>query len=506
MMVRDVGKGFRMGLSKSKYCQGVQCAKMLWLARRKPEEADDSCMNQDVLETGNLVGDLAMGYYGPFVEVPYADDKRLMLDETQRLLDAGERVIAEASFAFEGNFCSVDILLVEEDGVRIVEVKSSTHCKSVYLHDMAYQRYVVSACGLNVKSVSLMHLDKTYVRRGGLDLHGLFAVEDRTEEVLGMQEGIPAAIERMRATMEQDEEPGQDIGVHCDKPYPCAFKAYCWRDVPKPSVFDLARAPMTKKVALYESGVMTFADVLDAGVGLSPFQERQAMADALGIPRFFDADAVGAFLDTLSYPLYHLDFETCQQAVPLWDGVSPFQQIPFQYSLHIERAPGELEHREFLAREGEDPRRALAERLCADVPADACVLVYNKTFEKGRLRELAELFPDLADHLVAIRENVRDLMVPFATGACYDRAMGGSCSIKAVLPALCPDDPELDYHALEGVHNGGEAMQIYATLHERAPEEIARVRAQLLAYCRLDTLAMARVLEALRKGWREARA
>ena len=182
-------------------------------------------------------------------------------------------------------------------------------------------------------------------------------------------------------------------------------------------------------------------------------------------------------------------------------GTHPFAQIPFQYSLHyIEHEGGELLHSEFLAESGKDPRREIAEALCRDIPADACVTAYNKQFECGRLRELAEAFPDLAEHLLAIEGNIVDLLVPFQKGWYYKREMGGSFSIKSVLPAICPDDPELDYHELEGVHNGSEAMSVFPEIRYMPPEEQEKARKNLLAYCRLDTLAMVKVWEELRKA------
>lgn len=179
----------------------------------------------------------------------------------------------------------------------------------------------------------------------------------------------------------------------------------------------------------------------------------------------------------------------------------PYQQIPTQYSLHIlRRQEAELEHREYLAEAGTDPRRAVAEHLVADIPADACTLAYNMGFEKGRISELANAFPDLADHLLAINAGMHDLIVPFRKGSFYARAMGGSNSIKAVLPALFPEDPELDYHALDGVHNGSEAMDAFARMVDMSPEETALTREHLLRYCELDTLAMVRIWERLCKA------
>lgn len=199
--------------------------------------------------------------------------------------------------------------------------------------------------------------------------------------------------------------------------------------------------------------------------------------------------------------MYFLDFETEMPSVPKYVGTSPLAQIPFQYSLHfIENEGGELGHKEFLAKEGTDPLRPIAEALCRDIPKDVTVLAYNMAFECSRLRELAGYFPDLAEHLENIADNVRDLIVPFRSGWYYNWRMGGSFSIKSVLPALFPDDPSLDYHNLEGIHNGGEAMKAFSAMVGMSAEEAAKTRENLLRYCELDTLAMVRVWEKLKEA------
>ena len=494
-----------IALSKSRYTKGVQCPKMLWMDAHMRDKFDDSVMNQAVLDTGSMVGDVAMGYYGDFVEVPFDPaDWDGMIARTRELVDAGTPNICEATFAHDGNLCMVDILRVEPDGVHIVEVKSSTHINDIYYHDMAYQTWVLSHCGLNVKSVSLMHLNNQYVREGELDLGQLFTVEDCTEEVFVMLGDVDEMIPYLKDYASRDDEPEFDIGVQCKNPYECGYRGWCWRHVPKPSVFDLNRMPIKKALGYYEEGIESIEDAVEAGVRLNSRQGVQARAEAGGLAEVIDADAVRRFLDGLSFPLYFLDFETFMPAIPPFDGTKPYQQIPTQYSLHVLRSPdADLEHREFLAEAGADPRRAVAEHLVADIPPGVCTLAYNMGFEKGRISELANAFPDLADRLLAINEGMCDLIVPFRNGDYYVRAMGGSNSIKAVLPALFPDDPELDYHALEGVHNGSEAMDAFAKLAEMSPEDAARTREQLLRYCELDTLAMVRIWERLVEKARE---
>jgi CRISPR/Cas system-associated exonuclease Cas4 (RecB family) len=492
-----------MYLSKSKYCAGQQCPKILWMDQNMPEqktEQDDSRM-----KAGLMVGDLAMGYFGAFTEVPFDhEDMGGMIDETKRLLEAGTAVITEASFSYDGNFCSVDILRKTAGDYEIVEVKSSSgedgdesdKIKQEYFDDIAYQYYVVSHSGLNISKISLMQLNREYIRHGVLDLQKLFVLTDCTEIVLNMQKDIPENIANIKAVATQKGEPAPPIGSRCKG---CAYKGWCFRDLPKNNVFDIGWGMRgSKKDEAYNSGYVSFEGVLNSSAKLSEHQLLQVKTVVNNLPPHIEPYSIHQFLNGLSYPLYHLDFETIQPTVPPWNGIKPYQQIPFQYSLHIQGKPcAEPVHREFLAKEGEDPRRAVAERLCADIPKNVCVLAFNAGFEKGRLKELAGAFPDLSAHLLNIRDNVKDLADPFSKGYYYCREMGGSYSIKVVLPALCGGDPELDYHALDLIHNGSEAMNAFLDLHKRPPEEIAKVRAALLAYCRLDTLAMVKVLEKL---------
>ena len=491
-----------MGLSKSKYTRGVQCPKMLWMERHMPEQFDESVMNEAILLTGSAVGDVAMGYYGDYVEIPFdPSDWDGMIARTRELVAAGTPVVCEATFSYDYNLCMVDILRVEPDGVHIVEVKSSTHLNDIYYHDMAYQTWVLKNCGLNVKSVSLMHLNNQYVRRGELDLQQLYVVEDCTDEVFGMLDEVGERVDAIKEIAGHDQEPDIGIGLQCKNPYECGYRGWCWRHLPGPSVFDLNRMQQKKAFDLINRGIVSLEDAASAGVATSVRQQVQVDCVAEGVDEVIDRRGVAAFLDTLSFPLYFLDFETMQPAIPPFDGVRPYQQIPTQYSLHVLRsADAKLEHYEFLADAHGDPRRSVAEHLVADIPEGVCSLAYNMGFEKGRIRELASAFPDLSDHLLDIADNMCDLLVPFSKGWYYARAMGGSNSIKAVLPALFPNDPELDYHALEGVHNGSEAMNAFEAMADMSPEEEAITREQLLRYCELDTLAMVKIWQKLREA------
>lgn len=492
-------------LSKSRYTKGMQCPKMLWMDLHMPDQFDSSVMNEVILTTGNLVGDVAMSYYGEFTEVPFdSNGFKGMADLTSRLLESGCRIICEATFISDNNLCMVDILRVDEIGVHIVEVKSSMHIKDIHYHDMAYQTWVLRENGLNVKSVSLMHLNNQYERHGDLDLSKLFTVEDCTDEVMEMLDDVPDNVATIRRIASQPNEPSKPVGVQCKSPYECGYRAWCWKHIPKPSVFDLNRMQMRRALDLASHGIVSLSDAYDSGVITSERQLVQAECEAKGLDEIIDREAIRRFLDELSFPLYFLDFETFQPAIPLFDGTRPYQQIPTQYSLHILREPNSMpEHREFLADAGLDPRRAVAAHLVDDIPAGVCTLAYNMAFEKGRIKELAICFPEMRDQLMSIHDGMRDLMVPFQSGWYYNRMMGGSNSIKAVLPALFPDDHELDYHALDGVHNGSEAMDAFARLSEMEPEEAKCTRKHLLRYCELDTYAMVKIWQKLvdKTGW-----
>ncbi len=486
-------------LSKSKYCSAVQCPKLLWLSKYMPETVEADPANQAVLDRGSAVGDLAMGLFGEYVEVPFGDLTD-MIRETERLLEAGTPVITEASFSLNGLFCSVDILL-NHGGKRVsvVEVKSATHVSDINRHDASFQYYVLTGLGYDVTQISLCCLNPAYVRQGPLELDKLFLLTDVTADVRAMQVGVAERIDMLRTYMEQTDEPPREIGEQCFSPYACPCFGWCTRALPRPNIFDISGIQTRTKLANYRKGIVSFEDI-EAKKALKPdrlIEVSQALRD---LPPVIDREAIRGFLDQLTYPLYFLDFESFMPAVPLYDGCRPYEQIVFQYSLHcIEREGGELQHREFLAQPGEDPRRGVAEQLCRDIPRNVCVLAYNMTFEKTRIKGLAALYPDLADHLMNIHDHIVDLMVPFQKKHYYTRAMQGSYSIKYVLPALFPDDPSLDYHNLEGVHNGSEASAAFESMDKMDPDEREEFRRNLLKYCGLDTLAMVKVWEKLRE-------
>lgn len=495
-------------LSKSKYCGLWQCPKIAWMRKYKPEEVvvDNSVISR--MEAGNVVGDLAMGLFGDYSEVTaYQNDKidlSQMIINTKAEMDKGTEIICEASFQYEGLYCAVDILKKTEDGWAIYEVKSSTKHedggddKPVYIADIAYQKYVLENCGVNVTGTFLVCLNKDYIFDGTLDISKLFVISDVSQEVPLEESNIKHNFVVAERLLNSSDEPDIDLHENCKNPYLCGFWNYCSRHLPSPSIFNLYRMAFKKKIDHYRHGRIDYNSLLMCDKITNEKQLRQISHHLKEQEDYIDKDGIREFLDTLSYPIYFLDFETVQPVIPEYIGTRPYAQIPFQYSLHyIEHEGGPLLHKEFLAESGADPRRAIAERLCEDIPKNVCVTAYNKSFECTRLKELAETFPDLSEHLLNIRDNIKDLLVPFQSGHYYTKAMGGSFSIKSVLPALFPKDPALDYHNLEQIHNGGEAMTIFPKIKGMPKEEQEITRHNLLKYCELDTFAMVKVWEKL---------
>ena len=487
-------------LTKSKYCKAVQCNKKLWLDKYKPEQKIENT-RESVLEDGIKVGQLAKELFGKYENIEYSYDLESMVKETARLLEKKPNVITEASFIFDNNFCSVDILKNEIDGVEIYEVKSSTGINDINIDDASYQYYILNNLGLKVKKVCIVHLNGDYVRHGNLELDKLFCTVDITEDVKEKQQEIEAKIKEINDYMgkhNKEDEPAKELGMYCFKPYECEYWNYCSRHLPKNNIFKIKIMHLDKKFKYYYEGKTSFEDMQYEDI--NPKYLEQIDFEINNKEPKIEVDKIKTFMETLSYPIYFLDFETFEQAIPEYDNISPYMQIPFQYSLHyIEKKKGPLQHKEYLAKEGVDPRRKLAERLVSDIPKDVCVTAYNMGFEKRVIKELAEIFPDLSEHLLNIRENIKDLMEPFSKRYYYVKEMEGYYTIKYVLPALFPDDPKLDYHNLPVVHNGGEATDIFLSLKGKTKEEQEVLRNGLLVYCKLDTYAMVKIWEKLKE-------
>ena len=345
--------------------------------------------------------------------------------------------------------------------------------------------------GLEISKICMVHINNKYVRHGELDIKQLCNIEDCTAIAIENQTNLREDLSRLRETLDGGE-PNIDIGPHCSNPYPCDFREHCWKHIPTNSVFDIAGLQSKKKFELYYQGIVKFEDI-PSDIPLNQKQQLQVDAELHG-KEIIDKDGIKGFLSQIEEPIGFLDFETFQEAIPSFDKQRPYQQIPFQYSLHI-LEDGKLEHFEYLGEPGKDPRQELMDGIIAHSNRCKTMLVYNKSFEITRMNELAADFPDRAEELNRIINMVVDQMEPFKAKHYYTKEMKGRWKIKLVLPALVP---ELKYSDLD-ISDGGMAMNSYAKLHKMTnSEEIKKIRMDLLEYCRLDTFGMVKILEKMK--------
>lgn len=466
-------------ISKSSFIRGSKCPKSLWLHFNQPNERDEiSKSQQQIFDTGHSVGSLAQQRYPGGIDASRGEPWKIQeaVAYTQELIRNGQEVIYEAAFLAPGPtpisefvsaeysgsqgdlLCYMDILVKEKDGWVAYEVKASTSVKEYHLLDVAFQDLVINGSGLPLKRISLMHLNNQYVRRGDLHLEQLFTIATMTETVMDKQQEILELLVPLQEMFLLGEMPSIEMGGHCYKPFNCDFLDFCAQNT----------------------------------------QEQQKETE--GRPANRDQAGLDQFLDELEYPLYFMDFETIQFAVPQYDESRPYQQIPFQYSLHVGQVRQvdqvrQLDHYEYLGTPPVDPRREFIETLLERLGSYGSIIVWNKTFEMSRLREIARDFPEYASRIEPLFDRVADLMAPFRKKHLYLPEMNGSYSLKAVLPVIVP---ELSYKEL-GIQEGGSASMAYEQLyHEEIPETISQTRRDLLDYCKMDTLAMVEILNTIK--------
>lgn len=488
-----------MLITKSNYVQFNTCPKALWLKKFRNELSQVSDSTQQRLDSGNDVGDLAMGLFGNYIDVTtYDENGKLDLKEMNNLTlklidDEKTQVICEGAFFKDDLYCAVDILKKVNGGFELYEVKSSTEVKEYHITDSAFQKYVLTELGYNVLSVNIVTINSSYIRGTELNIQELFKITNVDDLVNEQIKFVDENITKIRELYLSDE-PICCLGKQCKSPHECEFMNYCYKDCPTPSVFELTGC--RKVYDFYNQGIKTFKDLFNSKhyEKLSDNTKKHILYEITNRGTYVDTEKIKEFLKDIKYPLYLLDFETFQPIVPLFENTKPYSQIPFQYSLHILYESGTLEHKEFLGKEGTNPTLELANSLLNDIPKDSTIMAYNMTFEKKRIQELADMYPNLSDELTNRLNNFIDLMIPFQKKYIYQKEFKGSYSIKYVLPALFPNDDELNYKNLDLIQNGSDAMNSYENLINLPLNEREQIRKALLKYCELDTYAMYKIL------------
>lgn len=484
-------------ISKSQFLKGRHCLKRIWLYNyRRDLMQEPSPFQQAIMIQGAEVGKLARDLFldGILIDEDYKNLSGA-IEHTNAVLKANANAIFEGAFIFENILVRVDILKRNDDGsFDLIEVKSSTSIKKEHLADCAIQTYVLKKLGFRLRQTCIMYLNNEYRRQGELDLSKLFidtSVDDRMRDELNNVPDYLNAINQVLA--KENEEPFWETGSICNNP-DCEFKKYCWEDVDIKSIHYITRINDDKRRQLISAGINLIKDV-PINFKLSELQKIQVDCEK-SQKRYIDVAAITEHLSQLQYPLYFLDFETCGYAVPQYDGTRPYQHLPFQYSLHVQQNPvAEIEHYEFLFDKKENPSRLLAEQLVQHIGSTGSVIVYSKSFEADRLKEMAGEFSDLAPQLQSIHDRLWDLEIPFAKKWYCDAAFNGKSSIKNVLPVLVP---ELSYAGLE-IQKGDVAQLSYLELIDLAVGSVEqnKIKNALLEYCKLDTLAMVKILNAI---------
>jgi hypothetical protein len=484
-------------LSKSKLLAFRQCPKKLWLELHGPKP-QFSAATRASFEVGNQVGKIARQLYDPKgvgqLLIPKEEGYPAALARTTQLLTAAQPIF-EATLSAGGALALADVMLASRKGGkrvwRMIEVKSSTEVKDCYRDDVAIQAFVARKAGVSLTSVSLAHIDSQWVYPGGNDYQGLLVENDLTAEAFGREAEVKDWIAEAQVISRKRVAPVMSTGRHCNDPNECGFLEYCQSKEPQFQypVKWLPRVQTKALKALIEGdGVADMRDVPDT---LLNERQLRVKSHTLSGSIYFDAPNATADLASHKLPIYFLDFETIMFPVPIWKGTRPYQAIPFQFSSHRLSRTGKLEHQSFIDLSGDDPSKAFAVALIAACGESGSIFAYSASFEKTRIKELADRFPRLKRSLLAINERVVDLR-RIAEQRYYHPDQKGRWGIKKVLPTVFPD---LRYDALNGVQDGGMAMEAYSeavSFNTNKPRK-AEIEEQLLKYCGLDTYAMVKL-------------
>jgi hypothetical protein len=490
-------------ISKSKFVAGLQCLKRLYWQVHQPElAAEPEAAVEAIMEQGQGVGMLAHQLFPGGVMVS-GDDGLDDAIRTTRELVANPKVpaIFEGTFEHGGVLVRVDILHRRRDGRwRLIEVKSSTDLKDRYFDDMAIQSRVVSRSGLNLASVCLAHVNRDYVFDGGsIDPRRFFRIRNLTRRVAKLQPKLTFQLRSEFRALAMPKAPDLPSGKHCTDPVTCEFYDQCNAPRPEDHISYLPRIQPSAIEELVEMGIESIRDI----PGDYPLNERLRHAcTSVQTGKPWYGPELSKELKGLKYPLYFMDFETVNPAIPRFKGMRPYKQIPFQWSVHILKEPGqEPEHHEFLATDTNDPRPEFIASLCVAMGKSGDVVVYYRPFEEQRLTELAAWLPEFAGRIKNIKNRLWDLL-PVVRKHVYHPAFAGSYSLKDVLPALVP---EMSYAGMEVAEGQGAGIAWESLVRGGLDQaECETTRKALLDYCGQDTLAMVRLLEKLQPSARLA--
>jgi len=468
--------------------RGQQCPRLLWFSSRN-QLPELSLYDQHKFAQGREFEKYVKKLFPDGIDLGNLEYSK-NIEETQNLIRQS-KTIFEASMVYKNLFFKGDILESSSDGWNLYEIKASTEVKKEHIPDLAFQKYVCKKSGIEINNCFIEYINKDYIKQGNVTPGELVLQEDVTEKVNQIDD-IGENSERYIEIIEQDKPPEISISIKCNKPYTCPLKDECWDNLPEYHVLQLTN--WRKYWELFEEEILGIKDIPEDEI-LSSNKDR-VIKEAVNVNKvMIDEDKISKFLKELQYPLYYLDFETFDTAIPIFDQSRPYQKIPFQYSLHIQDENSKIKHFDFLARREKDPRPELLDRLEKEIRQTGRVVVFNKTFEIGVLKKLAEDFPEYESFIKNTINRIIDLAEPFKNFDYYNPVQKGSYSLKAVLPAITGKS----YSNLEISDGTDASMQFFYSHIKTDLKNIDEIRNNLLKYCCLDTEGMIWIIDELRR-------
>lgn len=489
-----------MQISKSDYMLYLRQPAWLWLKKNEKETLppiDDNL--HAIFNTGFLFETYAEQLFPGATRLGFSDYKEYISlpKRTQDALRNGSKTIFQGRFEYDDYTFICDVInVVDGKLVDLYEIKSSTSAKLEHEYDLAFQSMVLESCGYQVRNMYVIHVNNEFVKQGEINPKDITTITDLTDNVKSKKElteqNAELAAATARKTIIPDPSPAlANLGSY--KEWLGIYRRHTV--VPKYSIYDVAKLSQTQALQLEKDGVRLMTDI-PANFVLTGKQSLQIQSTARDVP-IVNKDSIAEYIDELEFPLYFLDYETYSGLVPYFDGQKPYQQIPFQYSLHILDNPtAELRQEDYLHSENSNPVSSLSAALKSHIGDKGSVITWNMGFEKSCNTRMGQLASDYEAFYAKLNQRVVDLMIPFSRGWYVDKDFLGSASIKKVLPVLVP---ELSYSDLE-IHEGGSAQRLWmeTVLDEKRASEKARILANLKEYCQLDTLAMVKIYQVLR--------
>lgn len=486
-------------LSKSQYMKFIDCPKRFWLYKNKyNQQTAQGAFQEHLFSEGKEIEKEARKFFPKAILNEYGwEDSLKAVERTRELMQQGAKYIFQAAFTYNDFVVFVDVLEKADDGYNIVEIKAGTEIKEEYLQDIAIQNYILKNCRVNVKHCFLMYVNNKYVKvSDDINLQEFFIKEEVSSNIAENtdEETIKNTISAMKAFANQPEPVLENANFRKSACGGCEFHDYCWKVLPRPSIYDLPRIG-TKAEMLREQGIIAAKDIPNGSLTSQNLINWVEVYKS-GKP-YVNASAISSMIGELRYPLYYLDFETINFAIPKFIGTKPYEQIPFQFSLHIQATPnGELIHEEYLFEGKEDPRYECAKKLKEFIGPEGSIAAHHASFEKTCIKGLAALNTPESSFLSSLEGRLYDTEDIYKNYYLHPKFLGSS-SIKYILPVVATG---MTYKEMS-IGNGVEAMVAFDKLYNggMSSEEEKKVRKDLLKYCEQDTMAMVKLVEFMYK-------